>query len=1730
MYASPDATITLTDQQIGSSSISDYLSNTLNSSGSVTRTLMAPSSALTPGNYYIGAYVDPVNFHSEQNEGNNTVVNGSVTVIGKLTVTYPNGGENWSKGKCVNLTWVPSANLTGNIQIQWYKNDQPGDAITTTTPVSTGSYDYTIPYTLAAGNDYDVRMSAMGGHVWDKSDGLVTLSDPLPATGLIGPDDGANTNRAPAFEWVFINNQTDFQLLIDPNQDWCNPQENITLPTASNCFPLDRLLSPGTYHWKLAYATASGISDWSETRSFTVLPYLPAPTLLAPANNATTSPTPTFEWAAVSGQTDFQLLIDPAENWCAPLKNIPRSLSGNSYTLSEALPPGDYTWKLVVATASGISDWSEVRTFTVLDAAVPVLLAPAQNETVTSEAINLQWSDVGAVRYEVMVDNNSGLGSREVLEEDLTVTSYTIPGYFLEGEQTYFWKVIAHFADNSETESTQQFFHYYPPKLAYPHWVPLYRLYKNADNDHFYCTTEEQRQVAAAQGYVEERIEGHVAAKPFIHPDMVNIYRLYSNEQKAHYYTSDGNDKDLKIIAGYNYEGIIGFAYGTDTPERVALHRLYKEFSGPPVTYDYFCTISYAERVNAVNNYGFTDDEIVAYLSPNSGNISEPLMLAQMLAGMGVNTQNGNFTFPTVTSFNIPGKGMPLNFTHIYNSLAGVLFADLKPLGPGWSHAYNAYISVFDPDDPATLINVHWPDGSNHLYLKNGSVYSCLTEGVYDEFEAVSFPDHFRVTKKSQLVYDFTAPLIGSPAVLSSITDRNNNVITFSYNAISNKIINLSEVTGTAGRKLILTYYTNPGEEHLIHTVRDPLNRTVQFEYDSKGRLSRFIDAETKSTYYEYDSAWEQDYLLTRITLPRGNVIENDYDTTSIGNSLLKVVVEQSYNNGVERYGFSFNKYPSTGGIKTTVTDLQNHNWDYISDDKHYLRQVMSQLGNVASMERNDPANPTLPTTISDGLNQSTTMSYDSRGNLLQVNRPMGVVHRFQYNAFNDVTRYTNPRNNITDYGYDGNGNLLSVSDPRGNTIFTRTSFGKIESVRNPMNHTSYLTYNGWGNLETVNDPLNHTTTFSYDNASRLTSATNPRNQATQFQYDQRDLVTAMIDAALKTTGYIYDDNGNLTDINNARGYTTHMGYNNRDWLSSIQNPSSTATQFEYFKDGRLKRRTNPDGEAADYSYDNLNRLWTVTSPDLNATFSYDMNHNLTAVSEPTVGDGGMSFNYDALNRLTHYSDYFGNTVDYSYDANSNLTSMTYNGTRTVNYTYANDDRLSTVTDWNGKTTSYTYRNDGSLDQIIYPNGVHCQYSYDDAERITGKSITRGNATVIAEYTFVLDEIGNHLEESVQQPLAVPALPPASISYNYDPANRIQNAGSISYGFDPNGNMISRSEGGNTVNYTYDSEHRLTALSGAESAAYLYDVFGNRHRAVRNGVETRYLLDLNGPMSRVLMELDGSNNPLHYYIYGLGLVARIGADGSTTHYYHSDFRGSIVAMSDAGENITHSYAYEPYGAVLDLQEADPNPFRFVGGLGVMDEGNGLTFMRARYYNPEIGRFLSEDPVWDVNLYAYAGDNPVSYYDPTGNNTEWSEQAMCINDRESAREYYQTEWRKNQIKIMGLYGQISDLHEQEQISYDIMEISIDWFRDVGTLAPGIGLLIPASDVGLGIYLDDDERAASGMFSFIIGGYGTLFSNFAGLSGTEKAITQGVTFIADEAQQWGWSQFFNKKNKQ
>jgi RHS repeat-associated protein len=105
------------------------------------------------------------------------------------------------------------------------------------------------------------------------------------------------------------------------------------------------------------------------------------------------------------------------------------------------------------------------------------------------------------------------------------------------------------------------------------------------------------------------------------------------------------------------------------------------------------------------------------------------------------------------------------------------------------------------------------------------------------------------------------------------------------------------------------------------------------------------------------------------------------------------------------------------------------------------------------------------------------------------------------------------------------------------------------------------------------------------------------------------------------------------------------------------------------------------------------------------------------------------------------------------------------------------------------------------------------------------------------------------------------------------------------------------------------------------------------------------------------------------------------------HYYHYDGQGNTIAMTDSRGRVANNYAYDEFGKLLVKEERVPNPFRFVGQYGVMDERNGLLYMRARYYDPEVGRFISKDPIGfaggDVNLYGYVGSNPVNWVDPFG---------------------------------------------------------------------------------------------------------------------------------------------------
>ncbi len=225
-------------------------------------------------------------------------------------------------------------------------------------------------------------------------------------------------------------------------------------------------------------------------------------------------------------------------------------------------------------------------------------------------------------------------------------------------------------------------------------------------------------------------------------------------------------------------------------------------------------------------------------------------------------------------------------------------------------------------------------------------------------------------------------------------------------------------------------------------------------------------------------------------------------------------------------------------------------------------------------------------------------------------------------------------------------------------------------------------------------------------------------------------------------------------------------------------------------------------------------------------------------------------------------------------------------------------------------------------------------------------------------------------------PLGIEA---SSTSYGYNTnRNRLVSAGAVSFGYDDEGQLTS----GYGTSYTFDDAHRLTAIGS--SYGFTYNGVGDRIRVVRNGVETRYIYDASG---NLIAEADANNVIQKYYIYGAGLLAMVTASNDL-YCYHFDATGNTVALTNGAGAVVNKYAYTPFGTLSGNSiENIYQPFKFVGQYGVMAEPNGLYYMRARYYDPNVGRFISEDPIGfdggDVNLFAYVGNNPIIGIDPTG---------------------------------------------------------------------------------------------------------------------------------------------------
>ncbi|MBD2167309.1 hypothetical protein H6G04_23240 [Calothrix membranacea FACHB-236] len=587
-------------------------------------------------------------------------------------------------------------------------------------------------------------------------------------------------------------------------------------------------------------------------------------------------------------------------------------------------------------------------------------------------------------------------------------------------------------------------------------------------------------------------------------------------------------------------------------------------------------------------------------------------------------------------------------------------------------------------------------------------------------------------------------------------------------------------------------------------------------------------------------------------------------------------------------------------------------------------------------------------------------------------------------------------------YNYVSPG-VINIKDATGSTTQIRfTSTGQLQSIQDPLNRLTQFSYDANDYLSQITAPGNSIFKFSYDAQGRLLNQTDPLNQKVSFTYTGNlDAPTTVTDNKGQVTQYSYNTYGELTGITHANGTSETFNYDLSGNVVQAKERSGDTFQYTYDTQGKLTRKTFDDGTFESYTYNANGKISAITKGSSTISFGYDTDNRLTKVTYPN--GRWLQYSYDSTGRRTKMVDQSGFTVNYSYDGENRLTGLTNaSGGSLITYTYDAVGRLSRETNGNGTYTTYTYDAAGQLTDIsnYTANSTvnsYQRYTYDNLGRKTSVTTTEGKTTyeydasgqltrAFLDYTnasltdqdlrYVYDGAGNRISSTING---------VKTNYTGNNLNQYSQVASATYTYDADGNLIKVVDGTQTWTYVYNDENRLISGTTPQGTfTYEYDALGNRTAVVQNGQRTEYLVDPLG-WGHVTGEYNGSGGLIANYTHGIGLVGRFGT-GGTAHYYDFDAIGSTVGLTGANGSYVNRYSYRPFGETLTATEGVANPFEYVGQWGVMNDGNGLDYMRARYYSPSLGRFMNPDPLGQeggLNLYGYAANNPTSLIDPNG---------------------------------------------------------------------------------------------------------------------------------------------------
>ncbi|MCS3417545.1 RHS repeat-associated protein [Pseudomonas sp. BIGb0450] len=731
--------------------------------------------------------------------------------------------------------------------------------------------------------------------------------------------------------------------------------------------------------------------------------------------------------------------------------------------------------------------------------------------------------------------------------------------------------------------------------------------------------------------------------------------------------------------------------------------------------------------------------------------------------------------------------------------------------------------------------------------------------------------------------------------------------------------------------------YVHDQRARLVQRI-DPDGAEHFKSYDDKGRLTVEQDPLGAVTAYQYDEAGRL------IALFPGDDAPTSYEHD---NGFVRVV----------RRGDAVWKYlRNDQGDITRKTD----------PDGNYTEYTYTKHGKLSGVWHPD--------------NSSQRFIWNERGQLIEEKLASGGVRRYRYNDLGRQVACVDEHSALTQYQWDAVGRLLKVIQPGGATReFSYNPYGKITAERDELGRVTRYEYaDGLHLISRRINPDGTQLKYRYDNARLLlTEIENEVGETYRLDYHANGLIQQEIGFDGRRTAYVYDLAGHLLE-------KTEYGDDGSQLVTGYQRDGA----------GRLVRKTLPDRSIVDYTYDRLGNLLSVDDGHWPLHYEYDVQNRLTAEHQ---GWGTLRYGYDECGQLNYLRLPDNNRLTFHHDKGGDLATIALNGNPLTShlfksgrehqrqqgqllshYHYDDQGRLHahaiTQQEQRHQRRQYDYDKRGNLTRILDTRKGQHDYHYDPLDRLT-----RADHSHDLQERFVHDPAGNLLMQDRVGPSVVKG-------------NRLLMQGDRHYDYDAFGNLLSERRGRAqqlVTEYRYDCQHRLIGVTQPDGtqASYRYDPFGRRIAKTIKGQTTEFFWQ----GDTLIAEHSADHHQSYIYepnsFRPLALLKGYGPEDVKPFHYQLDHLGTPQELTTPDGEIVWSAHYRAYGQIAKLDvNTVTNPLRFQGQY--FDPESGLHYNRHRYYNPDVGRYLTPDPVklaGGLNGYQYA-PNPTGWVDPLGLNT------------------------------------------------------------------------------------------------------------------------------------------------